>query len=68
MNVFDGDVSKQFKLLKVTLQVNDKDNGGAVTKWGVEYEKINKYIAPPYGYLDFFNKLTEDVDAHLLKA
>ncbi|CAL0328774.1 unnamed protein product [Lupinus luteus] len=67
--VFDGDVGKKYKLLQVTLQLNDdKDNDGAIIKWIIEYEKINKDIAAPYGYLSYFTKVAEDIDAHLLKA
>ncbi|OIV99093.1 hypothetical protein TanjilG_32352 [Lupinus angustifolius] len=68
INAFDGDIAKEYKLFKATLQLNDdKDNGGAIVKWTVDYEKINRDIAPPYGYLDYFTKVTEDTDAHLLK-
>ncbi|KAE9620876.1 hypothetical protein Lal_00019776 [Lupinus albus] len=69
MNAFDGDIGKQYKLFKATLELNDdKENGGAVVKWSVDYEKINKDIAVPYGYLNYFTKVSEDTDAHLLKA
>ncbi|OIV99094.1 hypothetical protein TanjilG_32353 [Lupinus angustifolius] len=69
MNVFDGHVSEKYKLFKLTLQLNDdKDNDGAIVKWTIDYEKINRDIAAPYGHLGFLNKTTEDIDAHLLKA
>ncbi|KAJ1427923.1 START-like domain superfamily [Sesbania bispinosa] len=67
-NLFDGDVSQQYKMLKVHLQVIEKDDGGAVAKWTYEYEKVNDDIPPPYGYLDFSTRITKDVDAHLIKA
>ncbi|OIV99096.1 hypothetical protein TanjilG_32355 [Lupinus angustifolius] len=71
VTLFDGDVGKKYKLLKVTLQLNDnKDNdgAGAVIKWTIDYEKIDKDIAAPYGYLGYLTKVTEDIDAHILKA
>ncbi|OIV99095.1 hypothetical protein TanjilG_32354 [Lupinus angustifolius] len=69
MKIFDGDVSNQYKLFKVTLQLNDtKDNDGAIIKWTIDYEKLNREIAPPYGHLRYLYKITEDIDAHLLKA
>ncbi|CAL0328777.1 unnamed protein product [Lupinus luteus] len=69
LNVFDGDIGKHYKLFKISLQLNDdKDNGGSVVNWTVDYEKINKDIAPPYGYLSYLTKIAEDTDAHLLKA
>ncbi len=48
--------------------MTDKDRGGAIVKWTVEYEKIGENVEPPYGYLDFFTKLTKDADQNLLKA
>lgn len=67
-NLYDGDVSEQYKFFKINIQVTDKDDGIAVIKWTIEYEKINEEIPYPYGYLDYVTKLTEDVNAHILKA
>ncbi|KAJ1425397.1 START-like domain superfamily [Sesbania bispinosa] len=67
-NLFEGDVEQHYKILKINLQVIDKENGGAITKWTVEYEKVNESVEPPYGYLDYLTKVTKDVDDHLLKA
>ncbi|TKY68511.1 MLP protein [Spatholobus suberectus] len=66
-NLYDGDVSEQYKFFKIHIQVTDKDDGNAVIKWTFEYEKINEDIPPPYGYLDYVTKLTKDVDVHLLQ-
>ncbi|KAK7304542.1 hypothetical protein VNO77_42423 [Canavalia gladiata] len=66
--LFDGDVGKQYKVLKFHLQVNDKDGGGSVVKWTYEYEKVNEDVAAPYSYLEFGAKATKDIDAHLLQA
>ncbi|TKY68678.1 MLP protein 43 [Spatholobus suberectus] len=51
-----------------TLQVIDKDEGGAVTIWTMEIEKLNEDVAPPYRYLDILTAATKDIDAHVLKA
>ena len=67
-NLFDGDVSQQYKTLKGHLQVTDKHNGGAVAKWTYEYEKVREDIVPPCAYLDLATKFTKDADAHLIKA
>ncbi|RDX78671.1 MLP-like protein 28, partial [Mucuna pruriens] len=66
--VFDGEVSKDYKMFKVHLQVIDKEEGGAVTVWTIEYEKMNEDIKPPYHFLDFITAATKDVDDHVLKA
>ncbi|KAF7808720.1 MLP-like protein 43 [Senna tora] len=70
-SLFDGEVDKCYKSLKVTLQVKDKENGGGgLVKWTIEYEKLEENIkgAAPETYLDFAAKVTKDIDAHLLKA
>ncbi|KAL5061877.1 hypothetical protein RYX36_023614 [Vicia faba] len=67
--LFGGDIGKHYKVFKLTLQVTDKaDDGTAVAKWTVEYEKINDDIDPPNGWMDYISKCTRDVDGHLSKA
>ena len=67
--LFGGDIGKHYKVFKLTLQVTDKaDDGTAVAKWTVEYEKINEDIDPPNGWMDCLTKCTRDVDAHLIKG
>ncbi|XP_019465346.1 PREDICTED: MLP-like protein 34 [Lupinus angustifolius] len=44
------------------------DNDDAIIKWIIDYEKLNREIAPPYGLLRYLYKITEDIDAHLLKS
>ncbi|KAJ1425400.1 START-like domain superfamily [Sesbania bispinosa] len=66
---FEGDVEQHYKILKINLQVIDKENGpGAIAKWTVQYEKVNENVEPPYGYLNSLTNVTKDVDDHLLKA
>ncbi|KAK7283952.1 hypothetical protein RIF29_13702 [Crotalaria pallida] len=68
LDVFDGDVGQLYKLFKITIEVSeDKDNGGSIVKFTYDYEKINKDIAAPYGYLDFLSKVAADADVHLLQ-
>ncbi|KAF7808707.1 MLP-like protein 43 [Senna tora] len=68
-NFFDGATSEKYKnKLKGKLKVVDKSQGGALVKWSFRYEKLHEAMPPPQDYMDFFTKLTEDVDAHLLKA
>ncbi|XP_061366037.1 MLP-like protein 43 [Gastrolobium bilobum] len=67
-NVFEGDVSQQFKTLKLIFQAIDKDDGSAFVKWTFEYEKINEKVEPPYSYVDLFTKITKDIDTHLVQA
>ncbi|KAK7342945.1 hypothetical protein VNO80_25903 [Phaseolus coccineus] len=66
--LFDGDINHHFKLFKFVFQAIDKNSGGAIVKWTVEYEKLGEEVDPPYGYIEFLHKCTRDIDAHLLKA
>ena len=63
-NLFGEDIDKDYKIFKVHFQVIDKEEGGAVAKWTIEYEKFNEDIAPSYRYLDITTTMTKDVDAH----
>ncbi|KAJ1427921.1 START-like domain superfamily [Sesbania bispinosa] len=67
-NLFDGEVSKNYKFLKISLQVIDKGDAGGVAIWTYDYEKLNEDIPPPYRYLDLITEGTKDIDVHLLKA
>ncbi|XP_015936925.1 MLP-like protein 43 [Arachis duranensis] len=68
--LFDGDVSKHYKVFKLSFQVSDKEkiNEGATVKWTIEYEKINDDVEAPYGYMEYFDKCTKDIGSHLVKA
>ncbi|XP_027362149.1 MLP-like protein 43 [Abrus precatorius] len=67
-NLYDGDVSHQYKILKLIFQVIEKNDGGAFAKGTIEYENINEHVEPPYGYMEYITKVFQDIDAHLLKA
>ncbi|KAF1889276.1 hypothetical protein Lal_00024599 [Lupinus albus] len=49
-DLFEGDVSQYYKILKINLHVIDKNGGGAIAKWIVEYEKVDENVKPPNGY------------------
>ncbi|KAK7342949.1 hypothetical protein VNO80_25907 [Phaseolus coccineus] len=66
--LFSGDIDHQYKLLNLIFQATDKENGGAIIKWTVEYERVGEEVDPPYGYIEYLHKCTADIDAHLLKA
>ncbi|MED6146000.1 hypothetical protein PIB30_030459 [Stylosanthes scabra] len=67
-NLYDGDISQSYKVFKLSFQVTDRDNGGANVKWTVEYEKINDDVEAPYGYMEYLDKCTKEMDSHLVKA
>ncbi|XP_027909926.1 MLP-like protein 43 [Vigna unguiculata] len=66
--LFNGDIDHQFKLFRFIFQAIDKNSGGAILKWTIEYEMVSEEIDPPYGYVEYLDKCTRDGDAHLLKA
>ncbi|CAJ1978344.1 unnamed protein product [Sphenostylis stenocarpa] len=66
--LFSGDIDDQFNIFKIIFQVLDKGRDGAFIKWTVEYERVDEEVDPPFGYMEFFNKCTKDIDSHLLKA
>ncbi|XP_057729708.1 MLP-like protein 28 [Arachis stenosperma] len=68
LNLFDGDISQQYKVFKLTIQEIDNSNGSVSAKWTLEYEKISDNVKAPYGYLEFYDKIFKEMDAHLLKA
>ncbi|XP_027908837.1 MLP-like protein 43 [Vigna unguiculata] len=66
--LFNGDIDQQFKVFKFIFQAIDKNSGGAIIKWTIEYERVSEDVDPPYGYVEYLHKSTRDIDAHLLKA
>ncbi|TKY68677.1 MLP protein 31 [Spatholobus suberectus] len=61
---FDGEIGKNYKLFRLHVQGIDKEEGGSIAKWTIEYEKLNEDIPPPYRYLDVITTTTTDIDAH----
>ncbi|KAK7405725.1 hypothetical protein VNO78_07333 [Psophocarpus tetragonolobus] len=66
--LYSGEIDHKFKVFKLIFQAIGKDNGSAIIKWTVEYEKISEEVDPPYGYIEYLHKCTRDIDLNLLKA
>ncbi|KAI4369070.1 hypothetical protein MLD38_017559 [Melastoma candidum] len=65
--ILEGDLVKDFKLFTARIKViPNEDGNGGVVKWTVDYEKISSDIGAPDSYMTMAEKLTKDVDAHLL--
>ncbi|KAI9079821.1 hypothetical protein K1719_038231 [Acacia pycnantha] len=63
-DLFEGEIQEQYKSLKITLKVTDKEgSGGGVAKWIVEYEKLNEGIPDPTAYVDLVTNIGKDVRA-----
>ena len=66
--LFGEDIEHSFKVFKLIFQAIDKENGGAIVKWTIEYERLGEKVDPPYGYIEYFHKCTRDIDGNLLKV
>ncbi|KAG8634754.1 MLP-like protein 28 [Manihot esculenta] len=65
--VIEGDVLKEYKSFKLTVQATPKGEG-SVVRWTLEYEKIHENIQDPYSLLEFIVQFSKDVSAHLVKC
>jgi hypothetical protein len=63
----DGEIAKNYKVFKTTLQVTPKGNGSSV-KWSIEFEKANEEVPTPIKYTDFMSTMTKAVEAYLVNA
>lgn len=65
--LLDGELKKEYKSFKVTLQVIDKSNGsGSTVKSVVEYEKQNENVPSPNKYFGFAHVLYKNIDTYLI--
>ncbi|OAY25250.1 MLP-like protein 28 [Manihot esculenta] len=65
--VFGGDLLKEYKSFKLTVQVTPKGKG-SVVRWTLEYKKIHENIRDPYSLLELIVNFSKDVSAHLVKG
>jgi len=66
--LFGEAMDDKYKEYKLTFEAIEKDGGSAAIKWSVKYEKVSEDIRPPYGYLEFYDHVTKDIDAYIVKA
>ncbi|KAH8500619.1 hypothetical protein Peur_042455 [Populus x canadensis] len=67
-NCLEGEVLKEFKSFKAIVQVTPKAGEGSLVKWTIEFEKVNEDIPSPDAYLELAQKMTKDIDDHLVEA
>ena len=66
--LYGGDIDDKYKVFNLIFEAIEKDGGSAAVKWSVEYERVSEEVHAPYGYLEFFDHVIRDVDAHLLET
>ncbi|KAF8407639.1 hypothetical protein HHK36_006772 [Tetracentron sinense] len=65
--VFEGDINTHYSTFNATMQVCTEGDGSLV-KWSLEFEKTNEEVPHPEHFMELFEKITKEMDAHLLKA
>lgn len=65
--VLDGEVKKEYKSFKFTVQVIGKSGGeGSIVKSTIECEKLNKGVPDPNKYAEFTKILLKNLDTYLI--
>ncbi|OAY25251.1 MLP-like protein 43 [Manihot esculenta] len=65
--VIEGDILKEYKSIKGTVQATPKEKGSLV-RWTLEYEKLNENIPDPHTLLEFLIHCSKDISAHLMEC
>lgn len=62
--VVQGDILKDYKTFKFTIQCIKKDTG-SVARWNFEFETLQGEIPNSRGLFQLFVEISKDIDAHL---
>lgn len=65
--VLDGELLKDYKSYKFTVQAIPKGDG-CLVKWTAEYEKACENGSDPQDYMELAIQITQDIESHLLSA
>ncbi|CAI9275957.1 unnamed protein product [Lactuca saligna] len=60
--VVEGDLMDLYKTFVIHIQV-DKDGSDNIVTWTVEYEKLNPNVPDPDTLMEFYEKVTRDIEA-----
>ena len=66
--IVDGQILKEYKSFKFTIQATDKSDGGSTVKTIIEYENLNDDAPPPNNYFEFADVLYKNIDAYLINS
>ncbi|XP_038893088.1 MLP-like protein 31 [Benincasa hispida] len=67
LKVIEGDLLKDYKTFKYTIQAIPKGRG-SVVHWTMEYEKLHENIPDSHSLLEFCLGISKDISDHLLKG
>jgi len=65
--LFGEAIDDKYKVFNLTFEAIEKDGGSAAIRWSIEYEKVSEDVRPPYGYMELYDHVIKDVDAHLVE-
>nr|GFB41279.1 kirola-like [Tanacetum cinerariifolium] len=66
LRVLEGDLLELYKNFFLHIHVDTNGLEHLVT-WTVEHEKLNPSNPDPYSLMDFYRKVTKDIETHHLK-
>lgn len=61
-----GDLLELYKTFLIHVHVDTNGSNNLVT-WTVEYEKLNPDVPDPDTLMDFYRKVTKDIESHHLQ-
>ncbi|KAJ9549043.1 hypothetical protein OSB04_021586 [Centaurea solstitialis] len=66
LKVLEGDLLELYKTFVLHIHV-DKHGSNNLVTWTVEYEKLNTNIPDPDSLMDFYKKVTKDIETRHLQ-
>ncbi|GKA87983.1 kirola-like protein [Tanacetum coccineum] len=64
--ILEGDLLELYKTFEIKVHVDTNGSDNLVT-WTVEYEKLSPNVPDPDTLMDFYTKLTKDIETHHFK-
>ncbi|XP_038893753.1 kirola-like [Benincasa hispida] len=61
----EGDLFRDFELMKLKIQVFENGSNGSSVNWSVEFVKANEDVATPHHYLLCLSKVSKGLDDYL---
>ncbi|CAI0474440.1 unnamed protein product [Linum tenue] len=65
--VIEGDLTKEYKELKIFVKATPKSDNTSLIHWTLDYEKLDEDVAEPFSFMEFLVHLSKDIDLHNTK-
>ncbi|KAK9106061.1 hypothetical protein Scep_022905 [Stephania cephalantha] len=66
--VIEGEIMDIYRSFSMKIQVSEKEGGGSLVKWFVEFDKANEAVPSPNHFMNLLDIASKKLDAYLLKA